>query len=464
MSDPHLSDLDPQHYPNPNYQGLDAFVLDFVKKREVLLDQVKAQRAAQLAATPQVEITAEMPESQVRAHVGESNAQYAAGALKRETLNCFYNHPLILHDYATGRGKTVQPGQSLGPALIVGSGPTLDDAHDLIRGWKGQIFCSTSQGVTMLALGKRDFHMIAVDVKTESDELMPLDEWQGKGVKLITHPGMDPEIIQAWRWEKRYFRIIVHQMALYTEVQPIAYPMITTTMYVYGCAVASQITTAAMMGYNPLFLVGCDFGYPRGQSRFRQYNKVNGEWVLGDAAPMKYMIHPKVVYRNGCAGDHFQAYYKQTAFNVWRLSLSDIFVVGNEGGIYEAPKVTREELAQNQGDVPRDRWISNKDKIDISERYLAKYGTMTFEYPNGQVEFCVFNDIEKELPLYIDAINRGFAERKLPGVLLLNEERSRIAYLLDDEAWERKEKRWQWEIKSPESPTATTSDSPSATA
>lgn len=459
--DPNIHGTDPQHFPNPNYQGLDAFVIDFVKKREVILDTVKAQQA--LIPQPP-DITVQMEESEVHAKVGESNQKYADGALRRETLNSFLNHPLILHDFATGRGRTVEGGHGLGPALIVGSGPTLDDAHDLIRGWKGGLFCSTSQGITMLALGKRDFYMIAVDVKTESDELMPLDEWQGKGVKIITHPGIDPEIIQAWRWEKRYFRIIVHQMPLYTEIQPIAYPMITTTMYVYGCAVSAQLMLASMMGYNPLFMVGCDFGYPREQARFRQYTKVDGEWVLGAATPARYLLHPRVRYRNDCMTDHFQAYYKQTFFNAWRLSLADVFIVGHGGGIYEVPSIEPAELISRNGDMPRDRYLSNKDKTDICERYLIKYGTYTFEFPNGQVEYVVFEHPETEIPLYIEAMNKIFADRKLPGVLLLGEERARFDYLLNDEAWERKEKRWQWAIKSPQLPTETPSELPSASA
>jgi hypothetical protein len=454
MSDPHLTDADPQHHPNPNYQGVDFFVLDFVKKREAILEKLQADQAAK---GPEPETQAVMNEADVKAGIADQNAKYASGALRREIVNSYYNHPLILHDFATGRGATMPPGTGKGPALIIGSGPSLDDCHDLIRSWKGGLFCSTSQGVTMLALGKRDFHMIAVDVKTESDEYMPLDAWEGRNVTLITHPGIDPECLQAWRWKKQYFRIVVHQMPFYIDILPVAYPMITTTMYVYGCALSAQVSMASMMGYNPLFLCGADFGYPDDKSRFRSFSRqADGSWKLADPyPPVKYYRHAKVHYRNGCPSDSFQAYYKQTFMNVWRLSLADIFKVGKKGGLYEVPQVDAADLITNQGVMPIDRLISNKDKIDICERYLLQYGTYTFEYPNGQVEFVVFNDPENDLPRYLEAVNRGFAERKMPGVLLLGEEKDRLNYLRDDEAWGRKEKRWQWEIMSPQSQTET---------
>ncbi|MDD5547145.1 MAG: DUF115 domain-containing protein [Candidatus Omnitrophica bacterium] len=460
MSDPHLRDADPQHYANPNYQGVDFFALDFIKQREAVIDKLKANQIRADKEDP--ETTVMVAEKDVQARIGESNQRYAQGALKREIINSFYNHPLILHDFATGRGKNLTPNSGMGPALIIGSGPTLDKCHDLIRGWKGGLFCSSSQAITMAALGKDNFNIAIVDVKTESDELLPLEEWEGRNCRIITHPGVDPEILQVWRGAKLYFRITVHNYPFYTEIQPLAYPMIPTTLYVYGCAVSCQITMAALMGYNPLFLCGCDFGFPGEQDRFRSYSKVDGKWLLSEPTKMKYVRHAKVTYRNGCPSDTFQSYYKQTFFNVWRLSLADVFRVGDEGGLYEVPSVTKEEVAQTGGDIIRDKYISNKDKIDICERYLLHYGTFTFEYPNNQVEFVVFEDEARDMPRYIQMCNNAFAQSKMPGVLNLEEERSRIAYLRDDALWEEKEKRWQWATKSQQSLTETTPEASSA--
>jgi hypothetical protein len=134
--------------------------------------------------------------------------------------------------------------------------------------------------------------------------------------------------------------------------------------------------------------------------------------------------------------------------------MADIFVVGQKGGLYEVPKVTKEELMETQGYIRSERYISNKDKRDICERYLLQYGTYTFEYPNGQVEFVLFNNEEQDLPRYIEAVNASFRANKMPGALILGEEKGRLEYLRNDAAWEAKEKRWQWEIKSPQSATA----------
>jgi len=462
MSDPVLKLPDPQHHANPQYNGIDWLALGYVRQREAAMEQVNAQMAAMTEAS-KTDGTV-LKESEVKADIGGSNEKYAGGALKREILNSYFNHPLIHADFASGRAKNLEPGQGKGPALIIGSGPTLDDAHDLIRGWKGGLFCSSSQAITMLALGKRAFDIVAVDVKTESDEFMPLDVWEDKDCNLILHPGMDPEVIQTWRWKKTFFRIMVHGMQFYLESMPIAYSMIRTTMYVYGCVAATQILVASMMGYGPLFLVGCDFGYPEDKSRFTGFKRVGSEWVREDQSPApKYRLHPKVIYRNGCPSDHFQAYYKQTFFNVWRLSLNDIFTVSRKGGLYEVPHVDAAEVAATEGRLRPERfWLSQRDKIDLCERYLLQYGTYTFTFPSGQVEFVLFRDEETELPKYIEMMNEVFAKQGQAGRLILGEERGRLAYLRNDAAWEAKEKRWQWEIMSPQSPTATASE-PSST-
>ncbi|MDD5391088.1 MAG: DUF115 domain-containing protein [Gallionellaceae bacterium] len=456
-NDPGMRVADPQHHANPVYQGIDYFALDFIKRREQTLAAIAEIRSRE---PPEPETTVEMLEKDVKADVTASNAKYAGGALKREILNSYYNHPLILHDFITGRGRNLdgaQPG-SRGPALIIGSGPTLDDAHDLVRGWNGGLFCSSSQAVTMLALGKRDFQCVVVDVKTLSNEFMPLDAFDGKGVTMITHPGMEPEVIQCWRWGKLYFRIIVHNMQHYIEALPIAYPMIRTTLYVYGCVAASQIMIAKLMGYNPLFLIGCDFGYPDDRARFSGFHWEGGAWVRDPpSGPPRYTLHPKVTYRNGCVSDHFQSYYKQTFMNSWRLTLADMWKVGSKGGLYEVPSIDPAYLLETQGNIPSDRYIlSNKDKQDICERYLLQFGTYAFEFPNGQVEFVLFGDEEKELPLYVKAMNDAFLAQKIPGVLILGEEQGRLKYLRDDEAWARKEQRWRWETMLPQSPMATT--------
>jgi hypothetical protein len=176
-----------------------------------------------------------------------------------------------------------------------------------------------------------------------------------------------------------------------------------------------------------------------------------------------FTLHPKVTYRNGCISDHFQSYYKQTFFNAWRLTLADIFRVGPGGGLYEVPEISDERLLATQGNLEaHDFVLSNREKQDICERYLLQYGTYTFEFPSGQVEFVVFQNPDEDIPKYLDMMNNMFRAQRMPGTLILGEEKGRLNYLRDDAAWARKEARWRWAITSPQSPTETTSEPPSA--
>jgi len=256
---------DPQHHGNEMYGGRDHAALNFIRQRETAMEKARVIEKQMEPKHTDAHIT----EAEVSPDVIESNKHYESGALKREMVNSYYNHPMVLADFEEGRAISLPPGHSRGPALIIGSGPSLDKAHDLIRGWKGGLFCSTSQCVTMAGLDKKNFFILNVDVKTETGEYMPLWLWEDRNCFSVTHPCVDPATIQCWNWKKLYFRIMVQQMKFYSEVLPLAYPMIKTQLYVYGCNASALISCAALMGYNPLFLVGCDFSYPGNQDRFR---------------------------------------------------------------------------------------------------------------------------------------------------------------------------------------------------
>jgi hypothetical protein len=72
------------------------------------------------------------------------------------------------------------------PALIIGSGPSLDTALPLLKDWKGATFCSTSHASSLIYYGHEPSHMIAYDINTRPFEQEWVDTWEGRKTVMVT--------------------------------------------------------------------------------------------------------------------------------------------------------------------------------------------------------------------------------------------------------------------------------------
>ena len=67
-----------------------------------------------------------------------------------EVHNATTNHPILMEALASGRAKDISQDVRVDiPALITGSGPSLDDAMPRLKEWHDRIVCSTSQARTL---------------------------------------------------------------------------------------------------------------------------------------------------------------------------------------------------------------------------------------------------------------------------------------------------------------------------
>jgi hypothetical protein len=386
-------------------------------------------------------------------------------------------------------------------------------AKPFLKDWKGAIFCTSSQATTLVRHGCRGFFITGIDPVSEDVEIdkIPgarkaelreilatpdiyereakalindgfqyrrtilkdghaiaefikpeITGWEELGCAIIVHPGIDPGLIQYWRGEKYYYRIQSPGLIFYREIVPAGYWFIRQQILAFSCSVPGQMGLANMMGFSPLIFVGCDFGYPDMpdcpmQERFEKEWFEDGEWKKRQKCTTKFPHKGKVLFRNGVMSDSLQATYKMTVFNMARLTMADVFVAGH-GGVYEYPQVSLEELVGNGCKIPLERFLSKRQKIEIADRYLAKRGTFSMEWPDGTVQFVVFPNQQggictdkKELePLvreYVARVNRNWTASGKPGVLRPDEEVDRINHLLNDEYWEKKEQEWGWPIK-----------------
>lgn len=375
-------------------------------------------------------------EMELRQSVRQYNVNTQKAQRGIEIMHSYYNHKQIWEDMFEGTGKDVCDVkiETPEPALIVGSGQSLDKAHDLLKHWKGAIFASTSQGTTLIHAGvKEKLYLVALDPKVQPDEFIGVEDWTKYDVSLIIQPCIPPVIFDLWKGKKLYFRIMEPMTEFYTQNLAIAYRWITTYLYLFSCTLSAQMGLAAAMGYNPLILVGCDFGAPEGRYRFTRwdnmpididaFNKETGkkthytkhddipidldldvtinkrEWQATKGGPLN--AKNAVVANNGVLTDSIQVYYKRSVFCVARLDMKDVINTSTEGIITEFPEATIEEVIENQGQGLEDRYLTKTQKHHVYEKYLATQNTFAVRFKKRGIRFIESKDPAKEVPPFL---------------------------------------------------------------
>jgi len=317
-----------------------------------------------------------------------------------EIKHSYYNHSFIYQDIEKGNGADLETINVDGkiPALIIGSGPTFDEFAPLLKEWKGAVFVSTSQAGTCVYWEHPPEYIVALDPHTDKAELDCVDNWQKYDTKLICHPCINPVVIQEWPNKRLYYRPMEPSSDFHAMHLGIAYgSFIRTYCLLFSCTPAAQMAIAKKMGYGPLFFVGLDFGFPNYKRRMTvwYYNELEG-WLSEQPSPVDKFDDDfktenkfkRLVYaENGCCSSVMHLYYKRAILCVANIDMTDIFKVKAFNALTEFPEITKEELIETQGKLPKDRFYSNKKKQKIYEDYLARFYTFALRYKDGSLTY-----------------------------------------------------------------------------
>ena len=83
------------------------------------------------------------------------------------------------------------------PAVIVGSGPSLDKTAPFLKDWKGAVFACGSNALIPTRWGHKPEYICVFD---GGDTLYPkLMGYDWTGSTLLTHPSISPLILQNWK-------------------------------------------------------------------------------------------------------------------------------------------------------------------------------------------------------------------------------------------------------------------------
>ena len=289
-----------------------------------------------------------------------------------------------------------------GPAIICGAGPSLDDSIEHLKKSKMPTF------IPETLLGTFRYHGVRADYVCNYDAAQHWDPflkgYDKTGSTLITHPGVDPRVIDHWEGDKIYYlmnhvsqvnpdlmkdgmtlgeivAVIKEQIfgsELFEAVNPLLYPMIATTILNAGCVVNNALQVANFMGYGPLFLVGVDFGYSNNQSRCTGWYKRKGKWECEEpfSVTEENLTRDLYISNNGVSTTEEQMEYKMAMMAVYRIEHSQIYDC-SDGIITELPKKNIEEVIEKNGKGFRRR---SPEKIErVCHDYMLQWHNVSNE-------------------------------------------------------------------------------------
>lgn len=344
-----------------------------------------------------------MDERKVAGSSGKANSDILRGNLPTEIRNSYWNHAAIVSMLISGQAQDLinAPRVRAKPLLILASGPSLDEAFPTLKDWEGDLMCTQSHAVTCLGWGKAPTYVVAYDVRSRWEHFSPHPEGGFDRTTLITHPGIDKSVLPMWPADVYLFQNLSIHTSYYAEEQTYGYSwpkddtqMIRTQLRPFASSVSAMVSIGNMMGYNPMFLVGADFGYPGGKERFTRRTYDAGSWVDTDPglADGKEEIE-------GCPTDRIQGFYKRALVQAWRLDKSPLINCSKNGSLGKLmPRAGVVDVIAKQGKGFKP--LTWKECILRADQYLSEQNHYAIETEDGGlffIEQASLDDLEKSM-------------------------------------------------------------------
>ena len=248
------------------------------------------------------------------------------------------------------------------PCLVVASGPSQEKLLPLMKGWQWTIMSTPSRAQAVHhVLGREPDWIVACDAgevtlrelaaegrrrdMTKKGANIGQPSWRAKPyktAKLMLHPCCHPALLDYWQAHERmwWFRETHPKLSLCTDTLPLQYDFINTSVPMGGDVISSIIQLADYFGYEPIFIVGLDYGFPYGKLGSARISWRSGKGFYPiEASP----IVLKTATRrcdDGCRTSEVLLGYKQSFMATWYIDQPPICLVGPyEGTLYEAPQL-----------------------------------------------------------------------------------------------------------------------------
>ncbi len=268
------------------------------------------------------------------------------------------------------------------PVLILGSGPSLNDVVPLLKDWKGDIICSTSQLLLLEYLCIEPTYCMLIDCDPNPTVLKFVADYHVPNPKtlFITHPQVPREYFELWRGGIRFFRMLDPGDELSKKYMPMAYGLLNEKTgwrlgsYILnsGNVANAMIPFAQSLEYSPIFTCGIDLGYPDEWYRGISAERKDGELVITEHVPLPTQEKRPIKYEksiNGVTVDELCYFYKYSMIIL--LGLGHVPVIScSRGSVGEFQYVNPKEVVEKQGKGFEHLLWSAQDSYRIGQAYL----------------------------------------------------------------------------------------------
>jgi len=312
--------------------------------------------------------------------------QWMSGNVPMEARNAFENycylkeHKELCNPLHKATLKTPQP------AVVLGSGASLNTVLDVLKDWKGTIFCCTSQVKILIEHGCVPDYISTIDPRFGKEGKAEWDfedkEELFKKAVLINSPTTPHEVTKLYKGKQLWFFVWDATKEWYRQVYFSVFPWIEDFILPFTSSAAGLIAIAHSLNYAPLYLIGMDFAGERIDGR--------PTYLPGDV---------KKTYHGFKTNDNLLWSWRGVVCTI-RISVSQRH--GRRWHVYNCSKQSTliDDLPQKdlrkmilKGKTQSVmRWTRNK-LIRSLDKTLARFNTYIFEIHNGveygsRVQFC----------------------------------------------------------------------------
>ena len=317
------------------------------------------------------------------------------------------NFNLIRKEFESGKQYSLSDLKQKykGPAVIVGAGPSLIQHLPILKDCKLPFFVPESMASVFVYHDRQPEYIAAYDGNLAK---MFLENYNWKGSVLLTHPAVDSTMLKWWKWAKRYYLMMhvpkvetkgiegswtIQELIEYIQgqcfgaeffsfINPVLFPYITARILNAGCVVNNMIQIAHFVGYDPLFLIGCDFGYPEGVQRTSDYKIPwrfpfeprwlwKKRWIKNECTSIHKLNRPLHTADNGIQTTEEQIEYKIALMSIYKIDRPQLFDC-SEGIITELPKPDFREVVKRDGKGFEKQYRTDPEIIRIADDFYSR--------------------------------------------------------------------------------------------
>jgi len=317
-----------------------------------------------------------------------AKATWQQNNLRTEVLNSHKNYELLDRMRTEGRVQCLSevPVVKDTPAIIMASGSSLDAVLPTLAQWKGGVFCSTSHATTLMRYDVPKFNICCVDPNEAYwDEWgVPGDLWD-RGT-FITNPSGPPGYFKFWFEHTKgenciLFRILEPNYDWYTHYLKWTYPWVQYPLLPFIDACAMQVGIASVLGYDPIYLAGVDYGGPR----YTGVHWRDGGW---HDLPTSGDVTGEIAGPGGLLGNDVMLYSMRgvligTFLQMASRRATRIYQLSPKSNVYEFPYKPWEEVLEAQGRAPEWTAKERQQVRSAVEVELAKSDTWMVPVEGG---------------------------------------------------------------------------------